>query len=178
METVQIDKQLSTRDACGVFEQITGSRPIPQDVRSWCKTGLFDVPGQDAVVLEHVRNKRGHYRITELAVRSFVTQKHKRETELAEFKAWQTRRTEPPRRPRPVAVRRELMKPTPKRASHQQSVSAVQRTRRPDTIWFTLSIVGAGLTAVGWLLGGFDDPLTYLGGATVVVGITGHWWSR
>ena len=82
------DNVLTTRQVSELVEELVGKRPTAEQIREWCRQGYVAPEELPPIHLEHVRNRQGHYEITEESVRRFIELRHRRETNLLAFVKW------------------------------------------------------------------------------------------
>lgn len=82
------DNVLTTRQVSDLIEELVGKRPTADQIREWCRQGYVAPEELPPIHLEHVRNRMGHYEITEESVRRFVEMRRRRETNLLAFVKW------------------------------------------------------------------------------------------
>ena len=95
------DRTLNTRQVCELVQRLTGRAPTQDQVRQWCRKGYIAPQELAPIYLEHIRNRQGHYEMTETAVRRFIQQRARREADLVAFVKWcnqqaAANRTQPP----------------------------------------------------------------------------------
>jgi len=84
----QSNNVLTTRQVSDLIEELVGKRPTADQIREWCRQGYVAPEELPPIHLEHVRNRMGHYEITEESVRRFVEMRRRRETNLLAFVKW------------------------------------------------------------------------------------------
>lgn len=86
-------QNLTSRQACELIERLTGQKPTSDQLRQWCRQGYIAPQELSPITLSHVRNRQGHYELTEEGVREFIKRKARREIDLVAFVKWCKRRS-------------------------------------------------------------------------------------